>query len=86
MPGRVSESGNPAYVAATVVPDEPRSLSTVTEALVAEIRASLSADAVDDAIATAFTGAIGMSPAEVEVMRGSPFWQMVAANLTPRRS
>jgi diguanylate cyclase (GGDEF)-like protein len=41
-PGLVSESGNPAYGATTVVLYEPPSLSTVTEALIAEIRAFLS--------------------------------------------
>lgn len=59
---------------------EPPPLWNVTEELVTKIRASLEDGSVDDAIATAFTGAIGMSPAQVEAIQGSPFWRLVAAN------
>jgi pimeloyl-ACP methyl ester carboxylesterase len=59
---------------------EPPPLWTVAQQVVDDIHASVTAGAVDEAIATLLTEAIGMPAAAVAGMEGSPFWQLLAAN------
>jgi pimeloyl-ACP methyl ester carboxylesterase len=59
---------------------EPPPLWTVSQQVVDDIRASVAAGAVDEAIATLLTVAIGMPAMVVAGMQGSPFWQLLAAN------
>jgi pimeloyl-ACP methyl ester carboxylesterase len=59
---------------------EPPPLWGVPEPVIVQIGMFVRAGAIDDAVTTLLTAAVGTPAAEVAAMRGSPFWQLVAAN------